>query len=183
MKCPVCKEALDYHTLLDSQLPAYRCRRCEGLWISAREYLRWLKMQPALLPQRPADKADLPTWDTPQPKLCPQCGHLLVRYRVLPNADFYLDRCGNCNGIWFDKNEWDVLVARNLHDKVNQFFTQSWQARLRAEEARTKLDRLYLERFGAGDYARIKEVRHWLQNHPQRSMLLAFLQSDDPYVI
>jgi len=183
MKCPICKEALDYHQLLESYLPAYRCRQCEGIWISAREYLRWLQQQPTLLPERPAVETDLPTADTPQLKLCPQCGHFLIRYRVLPNAGFYLDRCGNCNGVWFDRNEWDVLVAHNLHDKVNQFFTQPWQNRLRAEEARLKLDQLYHDRFGNDDYARIKDVRQWLQAHPQRGMLLAFLQADDPYAM
>ncbi len=183
MKCPVCQTALDYDRLLDSYLPAYRCRQCEGIWIAAREYLRWLQQQPTLLPEKPADAADLPTADTPQLKLCPQCGHFLIRYRVLPNAGFYLDRCGNCNGVWFDQNEWDVLVAHNLHDKVNQFFTQPWQSRLRAEEARLKLDQLYHDRFGDDDYARIKDVRQWLQAHPQRGMLLAFLQADDPYAM
>jgi hypothetical protein len=85
--------------------------------------------------------------------------------------------------VWFDRNEWDVLVAHNLHDKVNQFFTQPWQNRLRAEEARLKLDQLYHDRFGNDDYARIKDVRQWLQAHPQRGMLLAFLQADDPYAM
>ncbi len=59
MKCPICKEALDYHQLLESYLPAYRCRQCEGIWISAREYLRWLQQQPTLLPEKPAAEADL----------------------------------------------------------------------------------------------------------------------------
>lgn len=183
MKCPVCREPLDYHTLLDAQLPAYRCRKCEGLWISAHEYLRWLRQQTALLPEKSVDGVNTPTWDTPQIKLCPSCGHFLMHYRVLPYANFYLDRCGHCHGIWFDKDEWDTLVARNLHDKVNQFFTRPWQARLRAEEARAMLDDLYNDKLGAEDYARVQEAWSWLRHHPQRGMLLAFLQSDNPYAI
>jgi Zn-finger nucleic acid-binding protein len=182
MKCPVCQEPLDYHTLLEAQLPAYRCRKCEGVWISAREYLRWLKQQPLSLPERTANDTP-PTWDVPHIKLCPNCGHFLLRYRVLPHTSFYLDRCGQCNGLWFDKDEWETLVARNLHDKINQFFTQPWQARIRAEEARAMLDSLYLNRFGLDDYSKAKDMRNWLKNHPQRSMLLAFLQADDPYAI
>ena len=180
MKCPICREQLDYHTLLETQLPAYRCRKCEGIWISAHEYIRWLKRQPMLLPEKPANEM-VPTWDTPQIKVCPACGHFLLRYRVLPYVGFYLDRCGHCHGIWFDKNEWEALVARNLHDKVNQFFTQPWQAKLRATEARAMLDQLYLDRLGAEDYAKVKDTWSWLRQHLRRSMLLAFLQADDPY--
>jgi hypothetical protein len=45
------------------------------------------------------------------------------------------------------------------------------------------LDKLYLDRLGAEDYARIKDTWSWLRHHPQRSMLMAFLQSDNPYAI
>jgi len=104
-----------------------------------------------------------------------------MRYRVLPNVHFYLDRCGNCNGVWFDKNEWEVLVARNLHDKVNQFFTQPWQTKIRDEAAHAMLEQLYLEKFGTEDYAKIKDIWNWLMQNPHRAMLLAYLQSNNPY--
>ncbi len=183
MNCPVCKQELAYHTLPASQVPAYQCPQCEGIWISSNEYLRWLQGQGSTLPEKPGDGSNIPTWDTPQLKICPECKHFLLRYRILPNVQFYVDRCGHCNGVWFDKGEWDVLVARNLYDKVNQFFTQPWQARIRDEEAHAVLDKLYLDKFGAEDYARIRQVRNWLAEHPQRAMLLAYLQSDNPYKV
>jgi len=181
MNCPICKTSLEYHALLESQMPAYRCASCQGVWISANEYLRWVQTQGAVLPEKSASDADLPTWDTPGLKLCPACGHFLMRYRVLPGAQFYVDRCGHCNGVWLDKGELDVLVERNLHDKINQFFTQPWQTHLREEETHHALDKLYREKFGIGDYARLREMRAWLAEHPLRSMLLAYLQAEDPY--
>jgi hypothetical protein len=66
---------------------------------------------------------------------------------------------------------------------VNQFFTQPWQSKIRDEEAKQKLDRLYLAKFGAQDYARVRETWEWLKSHPQQAMLLAFLQAEDPYRI
>jgi Zn-finger nucleic acid-binding protein len=183
MKCPICKTSLSYHTLLETQLPAYQCPTCEGIWISSNEYLRWLQAQPEDLPEKPADNMNVPTWDTSQLKLCPGCGHFLMRYHVLPNVPFYLDRCGHCNGVWFDKNEWDVLVARNLHDNVNQFFTQPWQTKIREKEAHSTLEKVYREKLGDADYARVKEIWDWLKHHPQRGMLLAYLQSEDPYKV
>jgi Zn-finger nucleic acid-binding protein len=181
MKCPVCKEVLIYHAVLESRPSVHRCPKCEGLWISSDDYLRWLGIRRSGLPARTEEDGSLPTVDTTQVKLCPGCGHFLHRYRVSPSISFHLDHCGNCNGVWFDRNEWDVLVNLNLHDKVNQFFTEPWQTRLRDEETRKRLEALYLEKFGADDYARVKDIRNWLMQNPHRAMLLAYLQSDDPY--
>ncbi|MCB0210946.1 MAG: zf-TFIIB domain-containing protein, partial [Anaerolineae bacterium] len=40
--CPVCHVALS-QMLLEKKLPAYRCPRCEGIWIASNEYLAWLR--------------------------------------------------------------------------------------------------------------------------------------------
>jgi hypothetical protein len=76
-----------------------------------------------------------------------------------------------------------LRIERNLQDKVNEFFTKPWQAKVREEESHRVLDKLYMEKFGAPDYEKVKEIHHWLKNHPQRSMLLAYLQADNPYKI
>jgi len=181
MQCPICKDNALQHVTLEMDVPAFKCQKCEGIWISSNEYLRWHRAHRDNLPEKSADDSSAPTWDTQELKLCPECGHILTRYRVLPNVRFYLDRCGNCNGVWLDKNEWEVLVAHNLHDKVNELFTQPWQAKVHQAEAHAMLDKLYLEKFGAKDYARIQEIGNWLKLHPQRAMLLAYLQANDPY--
>lgn len=183
LNCPVCKELTLHPVKLESDLPAYHCSKCNGVWIQSNPYLAWRQSQKSDLPVRPASEASLPTWDTQELKLCPDCGRFLMRYKVLPSAGFYLDRCGHCNGVWLDKQEWEALVNRNLHDNLNEFFTQPWQNRVRAEEARQKLDQLYRSRFGEADYARLKEVDGWMREHPRRAMLLAFLQSKDPYLL
>ena len=183
MKCPVCREDTLHATKLDLDIPGYRCERCTGTWISSNEYLAWFKATGSRLPDKPGDGAELPTWDTQDLKLCPDCGHILTRYQVLPNAQFNLDRCGHCNGVWFDHGEWEVVAARNLHDKVNLFFTQPWQARVHDEQTRMVLDKLYQEKFGADDYAKIQAFRQWLIAHPRRAMLMAFLQAENPYKI
>jgi hypothetical protein len=45
------------------------------------------------------------------------------------------------------------------------------------------MDNLYLQKFGEDDYQHVRKVREWLENHPKRGMLLAFLQADDPYKV
>ena len=182
MNCPIdAGQALEAVTL-DAGLPAHRCPQCTGVWLSGNEYLRWVLARSAPLPEVPGDD-HVPTWDTQTLKVCPDCGHYLTRYRVLPNVQFWLDRCARCNGVWFDKQEWETVTARNLHDKVNQFFTKPYQERLRQAEAAAQMERLYRQKFSADDYARIKDVYAWLRQHPQRAMLLAYLQADDPYQI
>ena len=76
------------------------------------------------MPQKQAGSNIDPNWNVDELKLCPESGRILARYKILPDTEFYLDRCGHCNGIWFDKNEWDALVEHNLHDNVNEFFTR-----------------------------------------------------------
>ncbi len=183
MKCPLCKDDLLHSTTLELGLPAYRCQQCQGVWISLSEYRNWRREKADALPELALDDTDIPLWDTQELKLCPNCARFLTRHRILPGVKFYLDRCGNCEGVWFDPHEWEVVVARNLQDKVHLFFTKPWQIKMQAEEARRMLDRLYLDKFGPEDYAKVKDVWAWVRHHPQRAMLIAYLQADDPYKI
>jgi hypothetical protein len=80
-----------------------------------------------------------------------------------------------------DKNEWESLKAADLHDEINQFFTKPWQQNIQSKEIASKFDAMYLERFGESDYQKIKEIRGWLQEHPNRNNLIAFLLDKDPF--
>ncbi|MCC6298791.1 MAG: zf-TFIIB domain-containing protein [Anaerolineales bacterium] len=183
MKCPVDKTDTLSSIALIENLPAMQCSTCGGVWLDSNAYLAWRKAQGQDHPHKPAAAQVDPVWDVDELKLCPNSGHIMGRYKILADTDFHLDRCGHCNGIWFDKNEWDVLVELGLHDNVNEFFTRPWQDDLHAAETRNHLDKLYLEKFGAEDYERIKNVREWMNGHPRKGMLIAFLQSDDPYKV
>jgi len=183
MNCPVCKTFVLETVTLDDGLPAYRCPNCTGVWLNGNEYLRWVMARPNLLPAAEITDAPIPTVDADTVKLCPDCGHMLRRFRVIPNVQFWLDRCGHCHGVWLDRQEWDALVARSLHDKVNQFFTQPWQTHMQRAESTARFEQLYRDKFGDADYARLRELDAWLRPHPQRAMLLAYLQSNDPYAV
>jgi Zn-finger nucleic acid-binding protein len=183
MKCPVCKtDSLSIITLVET-LPASQCATCEGVWIDSNAYLAWWKGKGEDVPVRTTASQIDPTWNVDELKLCPNSGHILARYQILPDTPFYLDRCGHCNGIWFDKHEWDALVERGLHDNVNEFFTRVWQDHIHTEETRLHMEKLYREKFGTDDYEHIKQVRAWLKDHPRKGMLFAYLQADDPYKI
>lgn len=183
MKCPVDKtDTLSQITLVDG-LPAMQCSTCNGVWVDSNAYLAWWKGKGEDAPRQKITANIDPAWDVDELKLCPSSGHIMGRYKILANTDFYLDRCGHCNGIWFDKSEWDALVEIGLHDNVNEFFTRPWQDDIHSTEARNHMDKLYLEKFGAEDYERVKQTREWLTNHPKQGMLLAYLQANDPYKV
>lgn len=182
MKCPICKTVTLDTIDLETGLPAHQCPQCAGIWIPFNAYLLWRRMSGQDTPRRDNASFDA-ALEIDALKICPECGRILRRYQVLPDNALFLDRCNHCNGIWLDKNEWKALVESNLHDNLNEFFTEHWQDRVRAEDTKIRMEKLYLEKFGAADYAQAQKVHAWLKNHPQRSMLLAFLQAEDPYRI
>jgi len=181
MECPVCKKRSLRKHLLEAELPAYRCRHCEGIWISAAQYWKWLKTREDHPAQIAREEMPLPVEESAQAKLCPECGRILRRYKIWPNVEFYLDRCGHCMSVWFDKDEWVALRTRGAHDEVHLFFMDIWQDKLRAEESRQRMEKMYRERFGEEDYAKLRDIRAWLEQHPQHGALVAYLTDRDPY--
>jgi Zn-finger nucleic acid-binding protein len=183
MKCPVCKDDTLLPETLAGGPPAKKCSRCEGIWIPFEPYAEWLKTNGAAPAEAKAAQAPEPAEDVHGPKLCPECSRIMPHYRVLPDLKLYLDHCGTCGGIWFDKNEYTALETRGMVGKLSSFFTAEWQADLRGQQARKDLEQLYLEKFGAADFARLKEIRAWLDAHPKRVGLLDYLQAEDPYAL
>ncbi|MCL4211593.1 MAG: zf-TFIIB domain-containing protein, partial [Phycisphaerales bacterium] len=109
-------------------------------------------------------------------KLCPECGHLMIRYRVAHDIDFQVDRCNHCNGVWLDRDEWEVLRRQGLHRDLHRVFSEPWQLRLRQEEAQQALEAIYERKLGTEVYHEIRRIRAWIDGHPERSTLLAYLK-------
>jgi Zn-finger nucleic acid-binding protein len=166
---------------LEWNLPSHFCQACDGHWVSSFDYEAWLKWLGEPLPEKKFEGTPLHIPDDGQAKLCPECQLILIKYGVGRDLNFTLDQCGRCHGIWFNKNEWESLKQRNLHDEVNRFFTASWQIQARKEERKKNLEDIYLNKFGPGDYAEVKRIREWIYQHPRRQELLAFLNDIDPY--
>jgi Zn-finger nucleic acid-binding protein len=104
----------------------------------------------------------------------------MLRYKVGHGTGIALDQCAACNGMWFDRGEWDLLKGRNLYDEVHLVFTAPWQSAVRKEESRTRLDAIYRQRFGS-DYDEVRRIREWIYGHPERDHIIAFLTDPEPY--
>lgn len=178
MKCPVCPgKALHPHVLTED-LVSSKCDACGGQWINSFQYWKWLEAHPSnssrsyssLTLQGEGD-------ETARAKVCPECQHILTRHRVGHAVNFTLDRCGNCGGMWFDRNEWDILQNSELRDQIHLVFSATWQSRVREESARIHLEELFAKKIGEEDYSRLKEMKCWLDGHPHRDDLIHFLNS------
>jgi tRNA U54 and U55 pseudouridine synthase Pus10 len=94
-----------------------------------------------------------------------------------------VEHCSVCGGIWLYANEWKALQSANLHDKIYNIISSTWQTQVRGEEMIASLEKTYVKRFGTETYEKVKEIRQWLQEQPQRDAILAFLSDPDPFEV
>lgn len=157
-------------TLLVEDLP-YRCPRCEGLWVEPKGVLRLADQEAELDP--PASETDEEV--DRRTGTCPEGHGILGRTRVEVDEGFYLDRCGTCGGLWFDKGEWQRLARRELLHRIPDFWTQAWQRQQRGRRQREDyLDWIATE-IGWDLKTRIDELVEILRDHPRRSAAIAYL--------
>ena len=181
MNCPVDQRPLR-RVEIAAGLAAFECAACAGHRLRFGEYLMWRERQSGDAPEQPPPDAappdEITVYASAGPaRRCPDCGYLLTRYRVGHGIHFALDRCGNCNGVWLDRAEWDTLRTRGLHDNLHQMFGPGWQHGVRTEEERHRFAAQFERQLGAADFARAREFAAWLAAHPRRSEIFAFLQS------
>ena len=180
MNCPVCKSRTLTASALGTSLSALGCENCGGHWINSFQFWKWME------DGRPGSA---PSAQTPAPvimtepkgaKICPECAHILVRYRVDRTLPFTLDRCGNCGGLWFDRNEWELLRQRELLPQLHLVFSAAWQARLRREEHASQREASFRQRLGETYYLEVQRLQAWLDRHPHRAEILASLNDSRP---
>lgn len=180
MKCPACKMYDITAVELETHLASFTCSHCGGNWIRDVEYKEWRKNHGEDLPVKPGNDKAIQFTSVELARLCPDCNRILVKYKVGHDVNFTVDRCGGCGGVWLDKNEWATLKERNLHDNLYEFFTEPWQSVVRREEARRNMEFIYKNKFGEEDYERIKDFKLWMDKHPLRNQILAFVTDGNP---
>lgn len=163
---------------LVSDLWGSACSECSGVWIARATYDAWRAKQPGDLPETPM-AAQVAVTDTHKAKICPQCGHLLLPYRVGHGLSFSIDYCGACGGVWCDRGEWNAIKAKNLHDNLHDILSQHWQKAVRQTEVQEAIEQTYVRQLG-GAYSKVQEVRAWLRGQSQKALILAYLADTKP---
>lgn len=200
--CPSCKSARLHAEELEPGLKARLCPHCRGHWIPFADYLPWIEAGAKIA--EPAANADEPTelfGDLPNTpvvtisngaaatsaptvaapakvKLCPECGRFLRRYHLGMGIEFEVERCGGCAGVWCDRGKWPRLRAAGAHSRLHLLFSDSWQAKLKEEQIRKRQEDRVRSILGDADFSRAREFKVWVDSHPQRATLRAFLGED-----
>jgi rhomboid family protein len=127
------------------------CRLCHGLWFDKGELAKFNKFD-ADFPLSPGKGITKKRAGA----RCPCCDVLMKTIQYAPGADFEVDRCGGCGGVWLDKNEirkvqeilteerklWLKIVGR-LDEVVlrERDLWERYQAELVKQEAAATLSR------------------------------------------
>ena len=175
MKCPVCASKRTTTETLTDGLSAQKCESCGGHWISHKNYQTWQSTLGDISDHTSFTEVQIELEDHKGATLCPDCGKILLKYKVGHGLDFYVDHCSACGGIWLDENEWEALEAQNLHDEIHRIFSTAWQKEIRDENLAQTMENVFRNRFGDETYKKIKDIRKWIEGHPRKDELLAFL--------
>lgn len=184
MHCPCCQTSTLNRVRLTEFLAVHACDTCDGQWISSYDYWHWLEWETSddqISPHATVNLSDrLEVADNSRATFCPECHHLMRRAKVGHGLEFYLDRCSHCGGSWFDKGEWEILKACNIHNKVHLVFSEAWQSQIRQAEYNRVLEETYRSALGDDDYAQALNIRNWLEQHPHRDYILSLLNQVKP---
>jgi Zn-finger nucleic acid-binding protein len=173
--CPTCLQPTLRPAEAEPLLPSRRCATCGGQFIRGEHYYRWLDHPDRSATTRSIAGVAGEVIDTPKAKICPECGKLMRRYRVGPGLAFAIDRCSTCAGIWFDANEWEALRRQGLDDRVHFVFSDAWRTRLLRNELDAIARRRVEANIGSADFAELQRVASWIERHPHRDELSAYL--------
>jgi Zn-finger nucleic acid-binding protein len=173
--CPACMTRSLRPAEPEPLLPSRRCADCGGQFIRGEHYYGWLDHPDRAAKAGQVAEVTGEVIDTPQAKICPECGKLMRRYRVGHGVTFVIDRCGACGGVWFDANEWETLKRHGLHDRVHFVFSDAWRAQLLREEAGRVARSRVEAKVGSDDYAELERIADWIERHPHRDTIVAHL--------
>lgn len=181
MKCTSCKSGKLNPSYLDDLFPCHTCTNCGGNLVMINDYLRWLDGNTNTEFTSSID-VEVEAEETQIALLCPKTSTLMMKYRISKDTSHRLDLSTSINAIWMDKGEWALLKSKGLAGKLSSIFTDSWQRKIREASAADTLNTLYEKEFGQ-NYDKIKEFRDLVLSMENRSNVIAFLVSDDPFKV
>lgn len=176
-KCPVCLSTSLTRTWQEDGPQSFACPDCGGVLVAMDSYLSWRDSNRSVNSKEAPRSLPSPTVISAEKtglKFCPGCRHAMRKYRISENIDCHLDRCGNCFSFWMDGNEWILLQELGLLGDIPEVFSADWQKTIRLKESENAVEKLWIERLGKADHARIKELVEWLQTHENKDDLIAY---------
>jgi len=114
--------------------PAMRCSYCEGIFVAQDAISRILIRRDMTFPEEVVRLAEAATkqkdlfqkgrtrykLENPFILTCPRCHNKMRRQFFVYSYPVEIDRCVSCNGLWFDKQELEVL--QYIYEHKDKFF-------------------------------------------------------------
>jgi len=150
----------------------YKCGGCGGMFVP-RVLVELVHEEGASA--APADGESLDA----QTGRCPIDRSIMTRAEIELGDDrppIHLERCGTCQGVWFDAGEWSSLAERHLLERIDEFWTIEWRAQMRRERDAASHDRRLRDAFGPELHDALQDLARKLKGHERRSQALAFLR-------
>ncbi|PHQ78862.1 MAG: hypothetical protein COB69_09120 [Phycisphaera sp.] len=175
MQSPLDKRATLVRYEISPGLPAWKCPTSGGLWINGKEYWNWLRNQPNFPNVRQSiEGCDVQVEDTDRVLISPTSGRLMTKFRVGKGLGFRVDYDSATGGFWLDKDEYDALVERDLHDELHLICDGDYQKKLRAHDrAESRRERL-AHALGNEGKGRVESLAAWVAEHPDTELIRAY---------
>ena len=174
MICPACGAKHFAPVKVEGGLPAEQCGACEGVWVSLELYRTWRKNRSQIAPHEFEGEI---TEVNDTVRLCPVTGRMMTRIRVSNANPLLLDYSVAAQAVWFDKGEWERLLALGLSDQLDAVVSERWQADLKMAASRERAEKAMRARFGDAGYEELVRMRDWISGNPNRAEMLAFLNA------
>jgi Zn-finger nucleic acid-binding protein len=181
LNCTSCRSGVLETTLLDGLFKARTCSNCGGHWILVEDFVDWKKQNLDHAFIQETDWSEDQSIDTTNALLCPVTGVIMRKIKITTNTNHRIDYSHTVGGIWLDKGEWELLKSEEIAGQLNSIVTKEWQNKLRTENTTHNFADFYEQKFGQEEYEKLKEIRAWLDTHPKRADLKAYLMADNPY--
>jgi len=181
MQCSSCNKGTLTPSFIDGLFRAHTCSDCGGDWVLIEDYAAWRERHPDYEFAKDIHFEEINIADTKEAMLCPATKTIMRKFKISATNTHRLDYSSAVGGLWLDKGEWELLVRGGLAGSLNALVTDVWQRKIRQTSAKDSFADIYHDKFGNDAYAKIKEMREWLNTHPQKADLRAYLLAEDPY--
>jgi len=178
MKCTSCKQGELIPSFIDGQFRAHTCSNCSGNWLLIEDYVAWKERNS----QFSFDETlECEIDESKQALLCPVTGAIMRKLRLSTTTEHRIDYSASVGGVWLDKGEWDLLKKEGLAGSLNAVLTAHWQRNIRLNSTKDNFTEIYSDKFGKESYDKVKALREWLYQQPNKADLRAYLLAVDPY--
>ena len=181
MDCTSCHDGILKDILLEGEFKARECSSCGGHWILIEDYIEWKEINPEYQFSDSVSFEETEIIDSKKALICPSSGTIMRKFRISSTNEHKIDYSAKVGGVWLDKGEWNLLKNEGLAGCLNSMLTNHWQTKIRQTNAAANFADIYLSKFGAENYQKVKELRNWLNNNELKADLKAYLLAEDPY--